>query len=156
MYVFADTRFIKHSLKIFLAWTERCNNIISNLSNNDSTIIQKHFHHCFNVFIGYWQARATRTSIIIDICSASSLNRLYRNWTCVLLIEDSPNAVVNISNVFEHLISVFCTKLNTTFLIHFFEYIVKNRIKEHTKTRLTFLSVKNKLTIQNGWHYQHI
>ena len=44
-------------------------NIISNLSNSDSTIIHNHFVHCFKVFIGCWSARATRTSIVIDIFS---------------------------------------------------------------------------------------
>ena len=31
--------------------------------------------------------------------SRPSLNRLYYNWTCVVLIVDSPNATVNISNI---------------------------------------------------------
>ena len=53
-----------------LAWAERYANIISNLSNSDSTINQNHFLHCFNIFIGFWRARATRMSNITDIFSA--------------------------------------------------------------------------------------
>ena len=41
----------------------------SNLSNSDSTNIRNHFLHCFNNFIDCLHARATRTSIIIDIFS---------------------------------------------------------------------------------------
>ena len=45
-----------------------------------------------------------RTSSLI---SQPFLKRLYYNWTCVLLIVDSPNATVNISNILTHLISFF-------------------------------------------------
>ena len=68
--IFAAARFMpKTSVKI--AWHEPNDNdnIISNLSNSDSTIIQNHFFYCFNVFIGCRRARATRTSIAIDIFS---------------------------------------------------------------------------------------
>ena len=53
-----------------LACAERYANIISSLSNIDSMIIHNHFLHCCNVFIGCWCARATRTSIVIDIFQA--------------------------------------------------------------------------------------
>ena len=36
-----------------------------------------------------------------------SLNRLYNNWTCVVLIANSSNATINISNFHAHLISIF-------------------------------------------------
>ena len=79
--IFAAARSINKS---YLAWAELYANIISNLSNIDST----------------------RTGIVTDIFLAS-LNRIYHNWTCVLLIVDSPNAKVNISNVLAHWISFF-------------------------------------------------
>ena len=85
-----------HALNIrknCLAWAERYANIISNLFNSDSTIIQSYFLHCFNVFISCWRAEAISTT-----SSRPSLNRLYHNWTCVLLIVDFPNTTVNISN----------------------------------------------------------
>ena len=43
-----------------LAWAESYANVISNLSNSDSTIIQNHFLPCFNVFIGCRSAHAYR------------------------------------------------------------------------------------------------
>ena len=92
-----------HIISYCLAWVERYANIIGNLSNRDSMIIQNHFLHCVNVFICCWRYRATRTS------------RLYRNWTCVLLIVDSPNATVHISNVHAHLI-LFLTQNLIQFL----------------------------------------
>ena len=81
-----------------------------------------------------------------------SLNRLYHNWTCVLLIVDLPNATVYISNILAHLISFL-----TQNLIMWLWWIFSNnkKIEEHTKTRLNFLSVKNKQTIHNGWCCQH-
>ena len=39
--------------------------------------------------------------------SRPSLNRLYHNWTYVLLIVDSPKGTVNISHVLAHFISIF-------------------------------------------------
>ena len=85
--------------------------------------------------------------------SRPSLNRLYQNWICVLLLVYSPNATVNISNVLARFILFF-----TQNLIQFFEpffRIVRNR-KAHQKYDDTiFLSVTNTLIIQNGWHCQH-
>ena len=108
-----------------IAWHEsNSGNVISNPSNSDSRIIQNHFLHCFNVFISCWRARPSLTS------SRHSLNRLYHNWTCVLLIVDSPNITTNISNVLAHLISFFYTKYS--FFGPFF-WIVKNR-REHQNT----------------------
>ena len=58
-------------------------------------------------------ARATRTNMT---SSRPSLNRLCHNWTCVLLIVDSPNVTVNILNVFAHLILFFTQ--NLTYFSH--------------------------------------
>ena len=69
--------------------------------------------------------------------SRPSLNRLYHNRTCVLLTVDSSNTTVNISNVLAYLNSFFTQNLK-----QFLWTIFSN-----SKTRLTFLSVKNKLTI---------
>ena len=77
--------------------------ITENLSNIDSKIIQNHFLHCFNVFIGCWRDRAIRINSS-KTKSWPSLNRLYHNWTCVLLIADAQNNTVNILNVRAHLI----------------------------------------------------
>ena len=84
--------------------------------------------------------------------SRPSLNRLYHNWTCVLLIVDSPNVTVNVTNVLAYFISFF-----TQNLIHFTLWsIFSHFFGVRTKTRLNFLSVKNKLTLQNGGYCQHI
>ena len=109
--------------KNYLVWAERTN-ISSIFSNSDSTIIQNQFLHCINVFIGCWSARPY-------------LNLLHHNWTCVLLIVDSPNATVSIRNVFKHLIQFLCTKLLIQFLRSTFR-IVKKRISHQN----AFLSVK--------------
>ena len=111
-----------------LAWAERYVNIISNLSNCDSTIIQNHFLYCFNVFIGCWRARATSTSIVIDIFLAllkpviSQLN-LYSAYSRL--------ATINI---------IFYTKHNTGFFDPFFR-IVKNR-KAHQTMPIIFIFQK--------------
>ena len=69
--IFAAARFMpKTSVKI--AWHEP-NEMPTSSANSDvsdSTIIQNHLLHWFNVFTGYWGARANRTSIVIDILSA--------------------------------------------------------------------------------------
>ena len=57
-----------------------------------------------------------------------SLNRLYHNRTCVLLIVDSPNATVNILNVLAHFISFF-----TQNLIHFFSNTRSKKSKSTPK-----------------------
>ena len=53
-----------------------------------------------------------------------SLNRLYHNWTCVLLIVDSPNAIVNIADVLEHLIYFFTQNLVQLFFLFFFFILI--------------------------------
>ena len=53
-----------------LACAERYANIISNLTNNNLTINQNDFFHCFNVFIG-------RASLLTS--SLPSINRLFHN-----------------------------------------------------------------------------
>ena len=124
-----------------LAWTERYANIISNLSNSDSAIIQNHVLHYFNVFIGCWLAQATRTSIVIDICSVFLKPVIPQ----LNFYSAHSRRVKRHSQHFKYPCTfnfIFYTGLNTVSLIHFVE---------HTKTRLIFLFVKNKLTIQNGW-----
>ena len=106
---------------------------------------------------------ASMFSLVVDVLGrpgrASSLTSsqpslkqflfFLNNWTCVLLIVDwCHSRHSKCSCTFN---SIFYTRLNSVSLIHFFRFR-----KEHTKTRLTFLSVKNKLTIQNGWYCLHI
>ena len=66
--IFAATRFMpKRFVKI--TW-HRPNDMTTPSAtslNSVSTIIQNHFLYCFKVFIGCRRARATRTSIVIDI-----------------------------------------------------------------------------------------
>ena len=50
--------------------------------------------HRLSTFSGRPELASSLTS------SRPSLNRFYHNWTCVLLMVDSPNATVNISNAF--------------------------------------------------------
>ena len=68
--------------------------------------------------------------------SRSSLNRLYHNWTCVLLIVN----LVNISNVLAHLISFFRQNWIQFFWSIF--RIVKNRRVHHTTTTNLFICQK--------------
>ena len=72
-----------------LAWAERYVNVISNLSNSDSTIIQKHFLHCFHRLL---------TWTVIDI--SALLKPLLPQLNL-------PNATVNILKVLAHWISFF-------------------------------------------------
>ena len=58
---------------------------------------------------------ALMISSVVDALGRTSLNRLDHNWTSVLLIMDSSNATVNISNV--HFNLIFYTKLNTVSLV---------------------------------------
>ena len=80
-------------------WAERYVNIISNLS-----FIASMFSSVVDVL--RWPVRASS----LTSCRLS-LSQLCHNWTCVLLIVDSPNVTVNISNVVAHLISFFTENL---------------------------------------------
>ena len=113
-------------------------------SSANSLTVQNHFLYCLYVFIGCWRARATRTSIVTDIFSAFLKTGYTTNWTCVLLIVDSPNATVNISNILVHLNSFFTQNLKQ-FLWSIFSNSKKSKC-----------ILKNKLTIQNDWYCQHI
>ena len=114
--IFAAAHFMpKTCVKISWHKPNDNDNIISNHSNNDSTIIRNNFLHCFNVFIGCWGARATSTSIVIGIFSA------FLKPVSTTIELDSFNATVNISNVLCTFNLIFYTKLNTVSLIHLFE-----------------------------------
>ena len=140
-------------IKICSAWAERYANVISNLSNSDSTIIQIYFLHCFNVIINYWRVWATRMSIVIDKLSAFFKPVIPLLNLCSArcrLAKHFNSQHFKCSCTFNF---IFYTNLNTFSLVHFSN---GKKIEEHTKTRLNFLSVKNKLTIQNDWYCQHM
>ena len=133
------------SCRTFRAYNMRKNclryaNIISNLSNSDSRIIKSFSSllHCFHRLLTCSGDQDEPRHLHLF---GLPLNHWYHNWTCVLLILDSPNVTVNISNILAYLLLFF----------------IWNLIQKSTlKTRPTFLSVKNKVTIQNGWYWQHI
>ena len=77
-----------------------------------------------------WPGRASSLTF-----SRPSLYRLYHNWTCVLLIVDSPNATVNISNVFAHIISLFTQNLLVS-LVHFLNKKKTRRVHQSTTNLL--------------------
>ena len=93
-----------------LAWAEQYANIISNHSYSNSLIIKNHFLTAlmFSSVVDVPGGPGRASSLIF---TRPSLDRLYHNWTCVLLIVDSPNATVNISNHLAHLISYFAQNL---------------------------------------------
>ena len=102
---------LKHPQKLLSMSRTICQNHQQPLYNSDSTIIQNYFLY-FNVFIGCWCARAVTSQLTSSLTSSRpSLNRLRYNRTCVLLIVDSPNVTVNISNVLAHIISFFTQNL---------------------------------------------
>ena len=70
-----------------------------------------------------------------------SLNRLYYNWTCVLLIVDLANATVNISNVLTCLISFL-----TQNYIHFLWSIFSNIKNRRTHQNMTNIFICQKQT----------
>ena len=86
-----------------------------------------------NIFIDCWSARATRTSIVIDIFPAF-LKPIITQLNLNLI--DSPNVTVNISNVLAYFISFFTQKL-----IHFTLWSIssnsqKNRCTHQNTTNL--------------------
>ena len=94
---------LKHPLKLLDMSRTICHH--HHCSNSDATIIQNHLLHSFNVFISCCRVVLGRKRCASSLTySRPSLNQLYHNWTCVLLLMDSPNATVNISNAFAHLI----------------------------------------------------
>ena len=119
--IFAVARFMpKISVKI--AWHEMNNMLTS--SATSPTVIRRLSKIIFFT--------ASMLSAIVDVLgrpgrsslltsSYPSLNRLYHNWTCVLLIVDLPNATVDISNVSCTFNFIFYTELQTVSLIYFFE-----------------------------------
>ena len=119
-----------------------------------------HFLHCFNIYISCWHALVTRSWwwYLLGL----PYNRLYQNWTCVLLIVHSPNATVNISNILPRTFNfIFYIKLNTISLIHFFR-IIKNRRAFQNTTNLFICQKTNWqfkmadiVNIYNRHVYQH-
>ena len=120
--ILAAARFMHLNIhKNYLAWANCYASIIRNISNSNSMIIKNRFLYCFNVFIGFRRVWATSTSIIIDILLTffKPVIPQLNCCCCVMLIVDSLNASVSISNVLAPLISSFHTKLNTVSLNHF-------------------------------------
>ena len=88
-------------------------------SKRDSTFIQNHFLHCFNVFNGCWHTRVTRMSIFIDI---------FRVFLKLVIL------YLNLGSAYSRLAKhnsqhfkcpwtfnfILYTKLNRVSLIHFF------------------------------------
>ena len=73
--------------------------------STSSIIIQNNFLYCLNVIIGCWRARATRTSIVIDIFSAFLTPVIPQLNLC------SGYSRLAISKVLTHFILFFYTKL---------------------------------------------
>ena len=106
--------------------------------------------HSVNVFSGYKCARATRTSFVIGIFSTflkpviAQLNLSFAHSRLAKRQSQHFKCLCTFN-------LIFYTKLNTVPLIHFFR-IEKTLPRAHQNTTTTtFLAVKNKLTIQNGW-----
>ena len=115
----------KTSLKI--AWHEP--NDMPALSATYLIVIRGLYKISFNVSsVVDVLGRPGRASSLTS--SWPSLNRLYHNWTCVLLIVDSQNATVNISNVLAHLLVISFFTQN---LIQFLWSIFSNRKKKNQR-----------------------
>ena len=125
--------------------------ILRNFSNSDSTILHNNFLHSFNIFIGRWRARPSRTSVVIHFFSIS----------CEELVP-LVNTFLTYSTLtvchFQHfkcfwaLNFIFYTKFDAYSLIHFFR---QQKIANARKTLLTFMPLINKQKMLYCWNCEH-
>ena len=103
--IFAATRFMpKTSVKI--AWHE-LNDMPTSSATSRFDDYPKSFSSLLQCLHRLLMCSGDQDEHLSLASSRPSLNRLYHNWTYVLLRVDSPNVTINISNVFAHLIAFF-------------------------------------------------